>query len=424
MSAPVLRVPGDKSISHRALMFAALATGESRLQGLLTGADVQSTAAALRALGCAVPPLSADEAVRVTGVGLHGLRAPDRAIDCGNSGTTARLLLGILAGQPIEAVLSGDASLQARPMRRVTEPLARMGATFEELGAPDRLPLRVHGGRLQPLEHASPHASAQVKSAVLLAGLTGGARVALTEPHRSRDHTERMLRAQGVPVARWGAGAGHGVALEPVDRLDPLDLRVPGDFSSAAYFLALGALRTGDAVRVAGVGVNPTRTGMLDVLARMGVRVQRVDERTEGNEPVADLIVRGGALRATTIEPHEVAALIDEIPVLAVLAARASGETHIRGAHELRVKETDRIHALVHNLRSIGVHVTEAEDGMTIEGTDVPLRGRVAAFGDHRIAMAFGVLGAVTGNAIEIDDPDVVAISFPTFWTQLAQVTA
>ena len=419
MTGRVLRVPGDKSISHRALLLAALADGESRIDGVLTGADVQSTATALRALGCAVPPLAVDQTLRIHGLGLNGMHAPADTIHCGNSGTTARLLLGILAGQPIAATMTGDASLRARPMRRVTGPLGRMGAGFDELGEPDRLPLRVRGGRLVPLDYASPHASAQVKSALLLAGVTGGARVVVTEPHLSRDHTERMLRAQGVNLDAFVADGRPGVAITPPARLEPLDVRVPGDFSSAAFFLALGALTVATPLRIAGVGVNPTRTGLLRVLERMGVHVERTAERLEGGEPVADLTVQRASLRGTTIEPDEVPALIDELPVVAVLGARAEGTTIVRGAGELRLKETDRIRALVGNLRALGVEALESDDGMTVTGTDTPLRGRVRACGDHRIAMAFGVLGAEARSAIEIDDPSVVGISFPDFWAQL-----
>lgn len=419
MTHDVLRVPGDKSISHRALLLAALADGESRIDGVLASADVQSTAAALRTLGCAVPPLTPARTLRIRGLGLRAMRTPSTRIDCGNSGTTARLLLGILAGQPVTAVLTGDPSLRARPMRRVTEPLARMGAAFDELGEADRLPLRVRGRALQPIDYASPHASAQVKSALLLAGLTGGARVVVTEPHLSRDHTERMLRAQGVSVDTFATDGRPGVAIMPTARLDPLVVRVPGDFSSAAFFLALGALTAAAPLRIADVGVNPTRTGLLRVLERMGVQVELRNERLEGGEPVADLAVRRASLCGTTVEPHEVPALIDELPVVAVLGARAEGKTTIRGAGELRLKETDRIRALVRNLRALGVPVTESDDGMTITGTAAPLHGRVCAFGDHRIAMAFGVLGAAARNRIEIDEPSIVAISFPDFWAQL-----
>ncbi len=417
MTLPRLRVPGDKSISHRALLLGALAEGQSTLRGLLTGADVQSTAGALRALGCDVPPLDSG-AVRLRGVGLRGFRSPGEPIDCGNSGTTARLLLGILAGQPVEAVLTGDASLRGRPMKRVTGPLTRMGARFAFLETEDRLPLRVRGGSLQPLAYDAPHASAQVKSALLLAGLVGGVSVNVREPRLSRDHTERMLRAQGVRLQCSADDEGARVVLAPASALRPLDLLVPGDFSSAAFLLALGVLRA-PGLEVADVGVNPTRTGMLSVLERMGVAVERGAERSEGGEPVADLRVQPGPLRATTIAADEIPALIDEVPVLAALAVRARGVTRIRGAGELRVKETDRIHALVHNLRVLGVRVEEHPDGMDIHGTDAPLAGTIRTFDDHRIAMAFGVLGALPENRITIDEPAVVGISFPDFWQVL-----
>lgn len=415
MSVRTLHVPGDKSVSHRALMFAALAEGESTLCGLLTAADVQSTAAALRALGCRVPELHADTPVSVRGVGLRGLRSPAAVIDCGNSGTTARLLLGILAGSRIDAELTGDESLRARPMARVTDPLTRMGARFEFLAEPGRLPLRVHGGELESIQFDSPHASAQVKSALLLAGLVGGVRVTVTEPRVSRDHTERMLAAQGVNVRRFDSSDGAGVVLEPAASLQPLDVHVPGDFSSAAFLLGLGLLRE-PGTHVASVGLNPTRTGMLSVLERMGARVEASNVREEGGEPLGDLAVQPVHLRATNIEAAEVPALIDEIPILGVLAARAEGTTRIRGASELRVKETDRIHALVQNLQVLGVAVQEHEDGMDITGTRAPLRGTIRTFGDHRIAMAFGVLGRLPGNDIAIDDPGCVQVSFPGFW--------
>lgn len=423
MSASVVRVPGDKSISHRALMFAALAEGESRLTGLLDSADVRSTAEALRALGCDVPTLRPDAVVRVRGVGLRGLRSPGAAIDCGNSGTTARLLLGILAGSSVVAELTGDSSLRARPMARVTDPLTRMGAAFEFLRDEGRLPLRVRGGALAPFEFDSPHASAQVKSALLLAGLVSGAKVTVREPRLSRDHTERMLGAQGVVLRSVEAGTNADVTLSPVEALRPLALHVPGDFSSAAFLLALGALR-GPGVRIADVGVNPTRTGMLDVLARMGADVVRSNEREEGGEPVADLAIAPVALQATSIQPDEVPALIDEIPIIAAIAARARGTTRIRGAEELRVKETDRIAAMVEGLRAVGVQVEEHADGMDIAGTTVPLRGVVRTFGDHRIAMAFGVLDALPGNSISVDDPDCVQVSYPGFWEMIGDTRA
>ncbi|MEJ2218863.1 MAG: 3-phosphoshikimate 1-carboxyvinyltransferase [Gemmatimonadota bacterium] len=415
-----VRVPGDKSISHRALLFAALARGESRLRGLLDGADPASTAAALRALGVRMPELAAGE-IRVRGVGLRGLRPPSGAIDCGNSGTTARLLLGVLAGQPMTATLTGDASLRRRPMRRVTEPLGRMGAVVEELDAPDRLPLRIRGGELQPLEYDSPRASAQVKSALLLAGLTGGVDVRVREPVLSRDHTERLLRTMGASVTSGMDGSMPFAEVRPTAELEPLDLDVPGDFSSAAYFIALGLLSRAP-LRIAHVGLNPTRTGLLAVLARMGARVQA--EPVEGaGEPTGDVVVTPAPLHAVNVEADEIPGLIDEVPVLAVLAARAEGVTRIRGAGELRVKESDRLAALAGNLRALGVDAHDEGDELIVAGTDAPLRGDVRCQGDHRIAMAFGVLAALQGNDVRIDDAAVVSISFPRFWTELEQVT-
>jgi len=421
-----IRVPGDKSITHRALILSAIASGTSVLTGLLPGEDARSTAAALRSLGVPVPELPADGAtIAVAGRGLQGLSAPAGVIDCGNSGTTARLLLGLLAGCPITATLTGDASLRSRPMRRVTEPLAQVGARFEELGEPDRLPIRVMGGPLRPIDYVSPKASAQVKSALLLAGLSGGVPVRVSEPVLSRDHTERMLRAMGANVVvEHEGGRPPVVRLEPPEFLEPLHLTVPGDFSSAAFFIALGILAPSGAVRIPGVGVNPTRTGLLGVLRRMGGEVGLHGECDVCGEPVATVEAVPGHLRATEVGGDEVPSLIDEIPILAVLAARAEGETVITGAAELRVKESDRIAALVANLRAVGVEAHELPDGLVVRGTPAPLTGRVRAYGDHRIAMAFGVLSVLPGNAIEIDDPGVASISHPTFWKDLHAAAA
>jgi 3-phosphoshikimate 1-carboxyvinyltransferase len=410
----VIRVPGDKSISHRALMLAALADGRSRVGGLLGGGDVQSTARVLRALGCAVPPFTtAGETITIEGRGLRSLRAPQEPLDCGNSGTTARLMLGILAAHDFEATLTGDDSLRSRPMRRVTEPLARMGARVVACAEGGRLPLTVRGGALEAVAFDSPTSSAQVKSALLLAGLNAGVRVRVREPVLSRDHTERMLAARGVALQRFEDG-GAVVELEPAHRLEPLDATVPADFSSAAFLLAL-ALLTGREVQLEAVGVNPTRTGMLDVLRRMRAEVRREHERDAGGEPVADLGAGGAELRGTTIDGAEMPRLIDEIPVLAVLAARAHGETRVGGAAELRVKESDRIRTIVDNLRAIGAAAEELDDGLVVQGSDAPLAGRVRTHGDHRIAMAFGLLRAA-GHDIEIDDPGAADVSFPGYW--------
>ncbi|HEX8273207.1 MAG TPA: 3-phosphoshikimate 1-carboxyvinyltransferase [Longimicrobiaceae bacterium] len=417
-----IAVPGDKSVTHRALMLAAAARGESRLRGLLPGEDCRSTAAVLRALGCDVPHLPADGGeVRVRGGGLDAWRAPAGVLDCGNSGTTARLMMGLLAGRPFCSTLTGDASLRRRPMRRITEPLSRMGAAFHEEGeAEGRLPIRVCGGGLAPAEHFSPQASAQVKSAVLLAGLSAGVGAVVHEPLLSRDHTERMLRGLGVPVAVEEVDGGWRVELPAHGGpLPPLDLRVPGDPSSAAFFAALALLAGEGELLVRGVGVNPTRTGIFRVLARMGGFVEMHGAREEGGEPVADLLVRPARLLATEVGGAEIPWLIDEVPVLAVLAARAEGETRITGASELRVKESDRIAVLVENLRALGVEAEELPDGLAVRGSDRPLRGRVRTAGDHRIAMAFGVLAALPDSDVQVDDPGCADVSFPGFWSLL-----
>jgi 3-phosphoshikimate 1-carboxyvinyltransferase len=414
-------VPGDKSITHRALMLAACAHGESRLSGLLPGEDCRSTASVLRALGCEVPEPPADGGeIVVRGRGLGAWRAPAAPLDCGNSGTTSRLMMGLLASRPFAAVLTGDQSLRSRPMRRITEPLARMGARFRELGAPDRLPIEVSGGSLSALDYTSPKASAQIKSAVLLAGLGAGVRVSVTEPVLSRDHTERMLGSLGAPVRFEDAEGGVRAVLEAWSGpVPPLDLRVPGDPSSAAFLAALALLAGAGELRISRVCANPARTGFFTIARKMMGLIAWERGRAEGGEPVSDLVVRPSKLRAVTVGGAEIPAAIDEIPVLAVLAARAEGETRITGAGELRVKESDRITAIVNALRAIGAQAEELEDGLVVQGGDHPLRGRVVTHGDHRIAMAFGVLAALPGNEVEIDDPECAAVSYPGYWEVL-----
>ena len=416
-------VPGDKSVTHRALMLAALATGTSRLDGCLVSLDTTATASALRALGAAIPELNAG-ALSIRGAGLGGLRTPQDVLDCGNSGTTARLLLGVLAGSGVSAELTGDASLRGRPMRRVTLPLERAGARFEELGESGRLPIRVAGGRLRPFEYDAPQASAQVKSALLLAALTGRVPARLTEPRLSRDHTERMLRAMSVRCTSADRADGRaGVTLDPADSLAAVDFAIPGDFSSAAFLLALGMLdRRGPGVRVRGVGINPTRTGFLDVARRMGGNIVIDRVRDAGPDPIADLVATRSDLRGTFVPAAEIPRLIDEVPAIAVMAAVAEGETRIEGAAELRVKESDRLAALASNLRALGVEAEEFADGLVIRGTATPLRGPIATLGDHRVAMAFGVLGQIEGNDIRVDEPGAAAVSFPAFWALLRAV--
>lgn len=420
-----VRVPGDKSISHRALILAAFGHGRSRIQGLARGADVRSTAAALCALGAAqarVP--DADEPIELEGP--VEFRDPDETVDCGNSGTTARLLLGLIAGRPIRATLDGDASLRRRPMARVVSPLRAAGARLSERGEPGRLPIEIRGGSLDAIEHVSSVASAQVKSALLLAGLAARVPVAVAEPGPSRDHTERMLSAMGAEVDTRETAAGFRVYLPPMTRrLNPLRLTVPGDFSSAAYWIALAVLGgAGAGLRIEGVGLNPRRTGLLRVLSAMGAEIEVEVTGEVAGEEVGFVTARPSELRGVPVLADSVPTLIDELPLLACLAARAAGVTVIEGASELRVKESDRL-ALVHRgLTKLGVVSREHADGLEVEGDRASLSGRVATDGDHRMAMSFGTLGAVPGNDIAVDDPGSVAISYPEFWEELARIRA
>lgn len=410
-------LPGDKSISHRALILAAVTEGRARIRGVLSSADVASTAGVLSALGVALLPLDPAEMV-VTGVGLRGLRASPTDLDCGNSGTSARLMAGLLAGAGLPARLIGDASLSARPMRRVAEPLRAMGADITP-SASGGLPMTLGARRLHELVWRTEVPSAQVKSALLLAGLMAGVRVAVDEPIATRDHTERMLRAAGVDVHRDGTA----IVLEPTDRIAIDVLEIPGDCSSAAFLLGLALLGGSPPLALQDVGVNPGRIGAIEVLRRMGAPIRFESERSFGEEPVATIVVESSALRGITIGGAMIPALIDELPLLACVAARAEGETVVTGAGELRVKESDRIRAVVENLRAVGAEAEELPDGFVVRGSDRPLRGMVRTHGDHRIAMAFGVLGALKGNAITLDDPSCVAVSWPTFWDVLRDAT-
>ncbi|HMA25381.1 MAG: 3-phosphoshikimate 1-carboxyvinyltransferase [Gemmatimonas sp.] len=410
-----LRVPGDKSISHRSLILGVLADGESRITGILQSADVQSTATVLRTLGAEIPEVSADFVVR--GRGLRGLTQPLRDLDCGNSGTTTRLMAGVVAASPIQATFIGDASLSRRPMGRVARPLEAMGARVD-LPPHGGLPMTIHGGTLHDIMWKSEMASAQVKSAILLAALVSGVRARVLESNKTRDHTERMLEARGAAVHV----DNDGVTIEEHSSIRALDAAVPGDPSSAAFFAGLAAIADAGELRLEGVCVNATRIGFIEQLRRMGPTVLEEDRRLEGGEWVADLVIAPGALRGAPVAARDVPSMIDELPLLACLATRAVGETVITGASELRVKESDRISAVVANLRAIGATADELPDGMRIQGSAGPLRGRVVTHGDHRLAMAFGILGAASGNAIEIDDPDCVTVSYPGFWRDLARV--
>lgn len=415
----LVRVPGDKSITHRALLLAALAPGTSHVGGALTSLDARSSARVLRAMGVEISPLADGRVVRV--VGRRRLQAPAARLHCGNSGTTTRLLMGILAGHRFRAELTGDASLRRRPMRRVASLLTAMGARIEELGTGDGLPLAIRGGALRSVELELPVSSAQLKSAVLLAGLVGRVPVAVREPHgRSRDHTERLLSAFGYEIANDARG---WVRFRPTGALEPFDLQVPGDPSSAAFLAAAAALAEGGELGLARVGVNPTRIGFLHVLQRMGVPLALGDPETVHGEPVADLLVRpADALAATEVTAAEIPGLIDEVPILAVVAARARGTTVFREVGELRVKESDRLALMAANLRAVGVAAEAIGDDLHVTGSEAPPRGRIVTAGDHRIAMAFAVLGTVPGARVTVDDPDCADVSFPGFADLLRQI--
>lgn len=412
-----VRVPGDKSISHRALLLASLADGESRIHGILDSADVESTAGVLRALGVGIPPLG--DALAVTGLGLRGLRPPRGSLNCGNSGTTARLTAGMVAAHPFSARFEGDSSLSRRPMARIAEPLTYMGARFDfERG--DALPMTVHGMDLRSIDWDTGAASAQVKSAILLAGLIAGVEVRVTERIPSRDHTERMLRAMGVDVEN----DGNQVCLRPSRRLEATEFEVPGDPSSAAYFVALATMADEGELVIEDVCLNPTRTGFLSAVRRMGGEVSTDATKERAGEQIGTLRARPGALEGITIGQGEVPALIDEVPLLACLAAGCGIELEVSGAAELRVKESDRITTVVDNLLAVGAQAEELPDGLRVHGRRTRLSGTVDAHGDHRVAMAFGVLGAVGGNRITVKGAECVAVSYPRFWDDLARAVA
>ncbi|HXF50836.1 MAG TPA: 3-phosphoshikimate 1-carboxyvinyltransferase [Dehalococcoidia bacterium] len=414
----VIRVPGDKSISHRAAILGALGEGRTVARGFLSSADTEATLGCLSALG--VQWNLDGDVLTVEGVGLGGLREPADVLDCGNSGTTMRVLAGVLAGQPFLSVLTGDASLRSRPMERVATPLRAMGATVltREGGL---APLVILGGALRPIRHCLPVASAQVKSAVLLAGLYAEGLTVVEEPAPSRDHTERLLASMGADVRREGnvisvSGITGGLA--------PLDLTVPGDLSAAAFWMVAAACAPGSEVTLPGVGVNPTRAGIIEALETMGATVEVREERLAGGEPVADIVVRASRLRGATFGGDLIPRLQDEIPALAVAAVFAEGRTEVRDAHELRVKESDRISALATGLRAMGARIEERPDGFVIEGTGA-LRGAVVeSHGDHRLAMAFAIAGLLAEGETVVEGADSVAVSYPGFWDDMDRLRA
>ncbi len=387
------------------------------MAGILDSEDVRSTAGVLRSLGATIPELSAE--MRIVGAGLRGLRPPKVALDCGNSGTTTRLLAGVVAGYPFSARFEGDASLSRRPMKRIAEPLTYMGAQFDfERG--DGLPMTVQGVALRSIDWDTKSASAQVKSAILLAGLVSQVEVRVTESSRSRDHTERMLRSMGADAE----SDRNQVCLRPARRLTPLDLAVPADPSSAAFFIALATLAGGGELQLDDVCLNPTRIGFMNAISRMGGDIRVTARATEGGEETGTLSVHPASLGDLRVTAADVPSLIDELPLLACVAAAAGVELEITGAAELRVKESDRISVVVRNLRAVGAKAEELPDGLRVLPGPRELAGTVDPQGDHRIAMAFAVLSAVSGNRIEIQNPEVVAVSYPRFWEDLRRVAA
>ena len=420
-----IRVPGDKSISHRSLMFGALAVGRTRISGLLEGEDVLATAAALRAMGVHIER-DGDEWV-VHGVGVGGLLQPDRALDMGNSGTSTRLLMGVIASHEITATFTGDASLSKRPMNRVIDPLSTMGASFTPSPG-GTLPLTMEGMQpAVPITYRLPVASAQVKSAVLLAGLNTPGTTTVIEPVPTRDHTERMLRGFGAELTVEEADSERVIRIHGPAELRPCDIAVPGDPSSAAFFAVAASVVPGSDLVIENVGLNPTRDGIFRALELMGADIEKLDEREVGGEPVADLHVRHSHLRGIEVDPAIAPSMIDEFPILFVAAAMAEGTTTTSGLEELRVKESDRLSAMATALQEVGVTLEETDDGLIIEGSHgepLPGGGTIATHLDHRIAMSMAIAGLVSRKGVEIDSTEPIATSFPNFTALLATASS
>jgi len=411
-----ISVPGDKSIAHRAVIFGSIAQGRTRIFNLSGGDDNSRTVQAFRQMGVAID--REDEALCIHGQGWRGLRAPEQTIDCGNSGTTMRLMSGLLAGLPFHSELDGDASLRQRPMQRVIDPLRQMGATIESKSANGLAPLEIDGGELQGIHYCMPIASAQVKTAILLAALQARGATTVQEPQPSRDHTEVMLRGFGGTISVNGSS----MTLAGGQSLVGQDVRIPGDLSSAAFFLVAAALIPGSELIIRKVGCNPTRDGVIEILGRMGAVVEKFNQRAEAGEQVADFRVRGGKLHGVDVGPEFVARTIDEYPILSIAAALADGTTVFSAVQELRYKESDRIAAMTEGLRGLGVAVEEHQDGLTIHGGQALKGGTVRSFADHRVAMSFAIAGLLSDNGVVIDDARCADISFPTFFALLEKI--
>jgi 3-phosphoshikimate 1-carboxyvinyltransferase len=411
-----ISVPGDKSISHRSIMLGAIANGTTTVRGFLRGGDNISTMSAFRSMGIQIS--DDGEVVTIQGRGLHGLTEAQDFIDCGNSGTTIRLLTGLLAGQSFFSIVTGDQYLRKRPMKRVVEPLSRMGASLLGRQGSTLAPLAINGRSLNAIGYDSPISSAQVKSAIMLAGLYADGETSVREPSLSRDHSERMFQLFGASVKTFN----NGVTVRGGVELTGQQIEVPGDISSATFFIVAALITPGSELLIRNVGVNPTRTGAVDILREMGGSIELLEQREVSGEPVADILVRSSRLKGIAISGTVVPRAIDEFPAICVAAACAEGITTVRDAHELRVKETDRIAAMAKNLRLLGVTVDESDDGMTITGVEQLSGGSVESFGDHRIAMSLSVAALVSKGGITVSDTECVATSFPTFFSLLEQV--
>ncbi|WLR60272.1 3-phosphoshikimate 1-carboxyvinyltransferase [Guptibacillus hwajinpoensis] len=411
-------IPGDKSISHRAIMFGSIAKGTTRITNFLPGADCLSTISCFKQMGVQIEQDGAS--VVVEGKGIDGLREPSELLDVGNSGTTFRLMMGLLAGRPFHSVLAGDESIAKRPMNRVTVPLSQMGAAIDGRENGTFAPIAIRGGNLSGITYDSPVASAQVKSGILLAGLQAYGVTTVTETHRSRNHTENMLESFGVKVKRDGLS----VSVEGGQHLTATNVEVPGDISSAAFFLVAGAIVPNSTLTLLNVGINETRSGILDVLEQMGASLSIKNKRVVNQEEVADLTISTSDLSGTTIEGEMIPRLIDELPVIALLATQANGKTVIRNAEELKVKETNRIDAVVEALQTLGASVTGTPDGMVIEGPTRLHGGQVSSLGDHRIGMMLAVAGCITDGSVQLELPEAIKVSYPDFFEHLKQLRA
>ncbi|MCM3730228.1 3-phosphoshikimate 1-carboxyvinyltransferase [Fictibacillus nanhaiensis] len=412
-----IKVPGDKSISHRAVMFGSIAEGKTTINGFLTGEDCLSTISCFKKLGVNIE--QDNEQVTVNGKGISGLKPPTEDLYVGNSGTTIRLMLGILANTPFTSVLTGDESIAKRPMNRVTQPLKQMGAEIEGNESGNKVPLQVKGGKTKGFHYHSPIASAQVKSAIILAGLKGDGTTSVTEPLKSRDHTERMLEAFGAKVECEGLT----VSIHGGQELKGTHIEVPGDISSAAFFLVAGAIVPNSTITLQKVGLNPTRTGILDVLNQMGAEISYQNMNDEVSEPFGDLVIKTSSLKGTVIKGDLIPRLIDEIPIIALAATQAEGQTIIQDAQELRVKETDRIETVVNELKKMGADIEATEDGMIINGQTMLKGAPVQSHGDHRIGMMLSIASCIAEGETTLSNSEAIAVSYPTFYNQLERLS-